>query len=82
MAKLFTDEERKRIKERANEILAEDPSVAQGEAARKAISELFSSGQIVTAYKQLSPGIPTADVQKTFGLPQETRTEEVQDVDI
>lgn len=80
--KLFTKEEREKIKERANAILLKDPSVSKGEAAQRAISELFSSGQIVTAYKKISPGIPAAEVQKSFNLPQETRTEEVQDVDI
>lgn len=82
MAKLFTEEERKKIQERAKAILSEDPSVAPGEAAQKAISELFSSGEIVAAYKKVSPGIAAAGVQKSFDLPQETRTEEVQDIDI
>jgi hypothetical protein len=83
--KLFTKEEREKIKERANAILLKDPSVSKGEAAKRAISELFSSGEIgeiVAAYKTISPGISAAEVQKSFDLPQETRTEEVQDIDI
>ncbi len=63
MAKLFEQTDRDKIKARALQ-LVETEGISQGEAAQRAISELFTPQQITAAYEKVSPTV-TAEVAET-----------------
>ena len=58
MARLFNEEDRKKIKERALQLEALE-DISKGEAAQRAIGELFTPEQITAAYEEVSPSVTT-----------------------
>ena len=70
----FSDGQKARIKYRAQELLAADPTLSQGAAAQQAVSDLFSQQQLQEIFSPPEPIRPEA--------PEDTRTLEVEDLDL